>query len=83
MRGVMTNLDKYNEAFINAFGVESSQLEELAYQSIAEWDSVGHMGLIAGLEDAFDIMLETDDIVDFSSYEKGKEILKKYSIDGV
>lgn len=79
----MTNLDKYNEAFINAFGVESSQLEELAYQSIAEWDSVGHMGLIAGLEDAFDIMLETDDIVDFSSYEKGKEILKKYSIDGV
>ena len=34
------------------------------------------MGLIACLEDAFDIMMDTDDIIDFSSYEKGIEIMK-------
>jgi acyl carrier protein len=35
------------------------------------------MTLIAALEDAFDIMMDTEDIIDFNSYEKGKEILSK------
>ena len=77
----MTNLEKYNNAFIEALEIEESQLEGLKYQDIPEWDSVGHMGLIASIEDAFDIMMDTDDIVDFSSYEKGKEILNKYDIE--
>ena len=51
------------------------------YESIEEWDSIGHMGLIAELEDSFEISMEMDDIIDFSSYVKGKEILKKYDID--
>jgi acyl carrier protein len=46
-----------------------------------EWDSVGHMGLIAEIEEAFDIELEMDDVIDFSSYVKGKDILKKYNIE--
>ena len=54
--------------------------EDLSYQSIQDWDSIGHLGLIAELEDVFDISLETDDIIDFSSYEKGKEILAKYGV---
>ena len=54
--------------------------DEFAYQSIPEWDSVGHMGLIAGLEEAFDIMMETDDIIDFASYKIGADILAKYEI---
>ena len=44
------------------------------------WDSIGHMGMIAELEDAFNIELDTDDIIDFSSFEKGKEILQKYNV---
>lgn len=71
----MTNLEKYNQAFIESFEVSSDQLEELQYQGIPVWDSVGHMGLIAAIEDAFDIMMDTDDIIDLSSYKKGKEIL--------
>ena len=47
----------------------------LEYQHVTSWDSVGHMGLIAAIEDAFDIMMDTDDIIDLSSFEKGKEIL--------
>lgn len=76
----MTNKEKYVNAFVEALEVEASQVEGLEYQGIAAWDSVGHMSLISELEDAFDIMMDTDDIIDFSSYEKGIEIMKKYDI---
>ena len=52
----------------------------LEYQGVPSWDSVGHMGLISEIEDAFDIQFETDDIVDFNSYEKGIELLTKYDV---
>ena len=77
----MTNLEKYNEAFISAFNVEEAALATLEYQGVKEWDSIGHMSLVSELEDAFDIEMETDDIVDFSSYEKCKEIMKKYGVE--
>ncbi len=78
----MTNLEKYNQAFVTALEIDMELVNEnLTYQSIENWDSVGHMGLVAELEDAFEIMLETDDIIDFSSYEKGKEILAKYGVE--
>ena len=77
----MTNLEKYNDAFINALQVEESELAGLEYQSVSGWDSVGHMQLVAELEDAFDIMMDTDDIIDLSAYEKGKEIMKKYEVE--
>lgn len=74
----MSNLELYNKAFMDAFGIEEKDLEGLEYQGIPDWDSVGHMNLISVLEESFDIMMDTDDIIDFSSYEKGKEILAKY-----
>lgn len=77
----MTNLETYNKVFCETLQIEESQLNGLEYQGVELWDSVGHMSLMAALEDAFDIMLDTDDIVDFSSYEKGKEILKKYDVE--
>ena len=73
----MTNLEKYNKAFCESFEIGEEQLQGLQYQQIELWDSVGHMTLVANLEDAFDIMMETDDIIDLSSYEKGQEILAK------
>ena len=73
----MTNLEKYNNAFMEVFEVSEDALKNLKYQDIPAWDSVGHMSLIAALEDCFDIMLDTDDIVELNSYEKGKEILEK------
>jgi len=77
----MKNIEKYKNAFIEALNVEEKKLNGLTYQGISEWDSVGHMNLIASIEDTFEIMLETDDIVDFSSYTKGIEILKKYDVE--
>ena len=73
----MTNLEKYNNAFTETFEITAYQLAGLKYQDIEAWDSVGHMSLIAALEEAFDIMMDTDDIIDLNSYEKGKEILAK------
>jgi len=78
----MTNKEKFDGCFISALEVTPEQLSGLTYQSVPLWDSVGHMNLIASLEETFDIMMETDDIVDLSSYEKGISILSdKYGIE--
>ena len=77
----MENKIKYNTAFTESFGIDESALDDLEYESIVEWDSVGHMGLIAEIEEAFDIQLEMDDVIDFGSYDKGKKILKKYNVE--
>lgn len=75
------NEEKYLNAFVSAFEVDAEQAKTLKYQQIPAWDSVGHMGLMAQIEEAFGIMMEPDDIVDFSSFEKGKEILAtKYGV---
>ncbi len=78
----MTNLEKYVQVFCETLQITEDKLDSLKYQGVELWDSVGHMTLIANLEDAFDIMMETDDIIDFSSFEKGKEILtKNYEVE--
>ena len=77
----MTNLEKYNQVFCTTLELTEDKLVGLQYQGVELWDSVGHMSLVANLEEAFDIMMEMDDIVDLSSYEKGKEILKKYNVE--
>ncbi|MEC2077305.1 acyl carrier protein [Metabacillus fastidiosus] len=54
--------------------------DNLTYNSIPEWDSVAHMALVSEIDDQFDIMLDTDDVLDMSSFAKAKEILAKYDI---
>tara|TARA_B100000035_G_C20684694_1_gene415558 strand:- start:22 stop:261 length:240 start_codon:yes stop_codon:yes gene_type:complete len=78
----MQNTEKYKKIFIESLSINENDFkEDLKYNEIPEWDSIGHMTLMSGLEEAFKISLETDDIVDFSSYKKGKEILGKYKIN--
>ena len=77
----MSNIEKYKKAFIDSLSLSKNiELEKLEYQSITEWDSIGHMTLMSELENIFDISIDTDDIVDFSSFKKGKQILSKYKI---
>ena len=72
-------IQDYNNAFYEALAIKKGDnLENLKYQAVEEWDSIGHMTLISALEEKLSITFETDDIVDFSSYKKGIEILKKY-----
>ena len=77
----MNDKQKYDQVFVESFSIDESMLgENLVYNAIPVWDSIGHMAMIAAIEETFDIMMETDDIIDFSSYKKGFEILKKYGI---
>ena len=77
----MSNLETYNRIFTETFEVPEDILVGYKYQDTPSWDSVGHMTMIASLEDAFDIMMDTDDIIEFASWEKGKEILKKDDVE--
>ncbi len=78
----MSNLDTYQKVFTSALSIKIDDFnDELKYNGVPEWDSIGHMTLISALEEAFSITFETDDIVDYSSYKKGIDILKKYKID--
>ena len=78
----MTTVAKYSEIFKAALNISDNKLNEnLKYNEIDEWDSIGHMTLVAALEEEYKITLETDDIIDFSSFKKGIEILKKYNVN--
>ena len=77
----MDNNKKYSMAFSSTFSINEDSLIDLEYNKIDEWDSIGHMTLSAEIEQQFEISIETDDVIDFSSFKKGKEILKKYGVN--
>ena len=78
----MHSVDKYSNIFKTALNISDDKMSEnLKYNEIEEWDSIGHMTLIAALEEEYKINLETDDIIEFSSFKKGMSILKKYNIE--
>lgn len=77
----MENLEKYNNAFVQVFGAKVEDLNDnYGKDTVEEWDSVHQLSLIAELEEAFDIMLDPEDIMEMTSYAKGKELLRKYDV---
>ncbi len=74
-------LERLKKVFTVVFSLgEGTSFEELRYREIEQWTSVGHMRLIAEIEETFDVMLETDEILDMSSFDKAKEILGRYNV---
>ncbi|WP_414830120.1 acyl carrier protein [Alteromonas sp. H39] len=77
----MSNQEQLTQAFCDALGIDKERVtDDLQYNTIKEWDSTAHMVLISELENTFDVMLDTDDIIDMSSVAKAKDILAKYDI---
>ena len=77
----MDYIEKYNQAFIEVFGAKVEELnDDFSKDTVGEWDSVHQLRLIAQLEEAFDIMFDPEDIMEMTSYAKGKELLKKYDV---
>ncbi len=77
----MENIQKYNQAFITTFNIGEDMLnQDFVASRVDNWDSIIHLSLMTEIEDTFDIMLDTDDILSFLSYDKGKEILAKYDV---
>ncbi len=77
----MENLEKYNNAFVQVFGAKVEELNDnYGKETVGEWDSVHQLSLIAEFEEAFDIMFDPEDIMEMTSYSKGKELLDKYDV---
>lgn len=71
--------EKLHAVFVEALGVTKDEVtDELKYAESAHWDSVAHMSLIAAIEEAFDIMIDAEDVIDMSSFAKAKQIVAKY-----
>ena len=78
----MNNIDKYNNIFVEVFGINPEELNDnFNKDTVALWDSVHQLNLVNLAEDTFDIMLDPEQIMDFTSYQKGIEILKSQGID--
>lgn len=78
----MSNLEIYNGIFTEVFGVDASALGDgFGKDSVAEWDSVHQLNLVSLAEDAFDIMLDPEDIMAFTSYAKGLEIMRNQGVE--
>lgn len=78
----MSNLEQYNKIFVDVLGVKEDVLnEKFTFKDVPQWDSVAHLSLISELEDAFDVMFESEDILHYGSYENGKKILRKYGVE--
>ena len=77
----MTNLEKLNKIFCEVFSVEETALNsEFNKDNVEGWDSVRQLSLTASVEDEFDIMLDAEDILEFTSYDNAKSVLAKYDI---
>ena len=78
----MENLEKYNNVFVQVFGSKTEELNDnYGKETVEEWDSVHQLSLMTLLEEAFDIMFDPEDIMEMTSYEKGKRLLEKYDIE--
>jgi acyl carrier protein len=78
----MTNLEKFNNTFMEVFAVDDSVLNDsFSKETIDTWDSVHQLNIIALLEESFEVMFEPEDIMEFTSYTAGKAILNKYDIE--
>ena len=78
----MSNKQKYKDIFIKSLAMEGKKFNEnVKYNEITEWDSIGHMALVAAIEWEFDVMLDTDEILDMSSVKKVKDILLKHGVE--
>jgi acyl carrier protein len=80
----MTVRDRVYSAFKESFDLDDddTKTSELVYQAYPAWTSIGHMILVAALESEFDTMLETDDIIEMSNFEKTVSIMSKYVAPG-
>jgi acyl carrier protein len=74
--------EEVKRAFTEALELPAeTDVEALEIGADPHWDSVGHMALVAELENRFGIVLETDDMIDMSSYAKVLEIVRRHGVE--
>jgi acyl carrier protein len=71
--------DRLRDVFVEALSLSDGvDVENLKYRDIDEWDSVGHMALVAAIEDEFDVQFDTDQVIDMSSFKVAVDMLKGF-----
>lgn len=74
--------NKLEKAFIIGLELKQGQdVTHLEYRAIPEWDSIGHMALIAELEEVFDVSFSTEQVLNLSSFDRAIQILQELGID--
>jgi len=74
-------MNRLIDCFVQTLAIKREQVTlNLTYQSIPEWDSVGHMALVGEIENTFNVTLDTDDIIGMSDVAKAVEILRKHGV---
>lgn len=78
----MSKAEAYDQIFTETFNVTKEALNDnFTFADNEKWDSMTHLVLISALEDEFDVMFDTEDILNYHSYENGKKILKRYGVE--
>lgn len=76
-----SNEEQVVAVFARVLGIEATQVtDELHYNTIPQWDSIAHMSVVAALEEAFNVMIDMDEVIDMSSVGKAREILRKHGV---
>ncbi|CCH27478.1 acyl carrier protein [Actinosynnema sp. NPDC047251] len=69
--------DRLRTVFVDALQLDDDvDVENLKYRDIDAWDSVGHMALVAAIEDEFDVQFETEQVIDLSSFKVAGDMLR-------
>lgn len=75
-------VETLKKAFVDGLGIPAdTDFDNLSYRGVEQWDSVAHLQLVMEIENAFGVMLPTDDVLDLSSFVKAQEILKKHGVE--
>lgn len=77
----MTNVEKYKNCYVEGLELDIETVENASMESVERWDSIGQMSLVALIEDAFSIEFEPDEMMSFTSYVAGLEILKNHGVE--
>ena len=77
----MSNIEKLKEAFVEGLEIPMEEVETATMDTVEKWDSIGQMSLVAIIEEAFEIEFEPDEVMQFTSFEAGKNILKNHNIE--
>jgi acyl carrier protein len=78
----MTDIDRLRATFRTSLELpDTFDVDSLEYRGIEKWDSLAHMALVAAIEDEFGVMIDTDDVIDMSSFGKAREILAKHGVE--
>lgn len=77
----MTNVEKYKNCYVEGLELDIETVENASMESVERWDSIGQMSLVALIEDAFSVEFEPEELLTFTTYSSGIEILRKHNIE--